>query len=99
MKKQDFLNIKTAALRLRAANHKLRQRILELLKDNDRLTVTEIYVKLRLDQSVASQHLAILRKAGLVVTDRKGKNIYYSVDNDELSRVLSLAEKMAAMPL
>jgi DNA-binding transcriptional ArsR family regulator len=51
------------------------------------MTVTEIYVKLRLEQSVASQHLAILRKAGFVKTERDGKFIYYSVNNDRLEEL------------
>jgi DNA-binding transcriptional ArsR family regulator len=52
-----------------------------------RMTVTEIYVKLRLEQSVASQHLAILRKAGFVKTDRDGKFIYYSVNAERLDEL------------
>ena len=56
---------------------KLRQRIIEVLEESDNMTVTDIYIKLRLEQSVASQHLAILRRAGVVITDRQGKFIYY----------------------
>jgi len=79
--KVDLQNVKKAALILRALNHKLRQQILKLIDDNGRMTVTEIYVQLRLEQSVASQHLAILRKAGFVKTERDGKFIYYSVND------------------
>lgn len=85
--KIDVLQLKKAALILRAVNHKLRQQILKLIHQNDRMTVTEIYVKLRLEQSVASQHLAILRKAGFVGTVRDGKFIYYSVNHDRLTQV------------
>jgi len=42
--KVDFLHVKKAALTLRAMNHKLRQQIMKLLEENDKLTVTEIYV-------------------------------------------------------
>ena len=83
----DLHNVKKAALVLRAINHKLRQQILKLIDENSRMTVTEIYVKLRLEQSVASQHLAILRKAGFVKTERDGKFIYYSVNNDRLEEL------------
>ena len=76
----DYYNLKKAALVLRALNHKLRQQIFELIADKDKITVTEIYVQLRLEQSVASQHLAILRKAGIVSTERDGKFIYYKVN-------------------
>lgn len=72
---------------LRAVNHKLRQQIMKLIDENGRMTVTEIYVKLRLEQSVASQHLAILRKAGFVKTDRDGKFIYYSINTDRLNEL------------
>ena len=85
--KVDLLNVKKAAMVLRALNHKLRQQILKLIDENNKMTVTEIYVKLRLEQSVASQHLAILRKAGFVKTDRDGKFIYYSVNNDRLQEL------------
>ena len=78
--KVDLLNVKKASLILRAINHKLRQQILKLIDEQGKITVTEIYVKLRLEQSVASQHLAILRKAGFVNTDRDGKFIYYTVN-------------------
>ncbi len=45
--KLDFLHLKKAALVLRAMNHKLRQQMIKMLDENQRLTVTEIYVKLR----------------------------------------------------
>ena len=76
----DYHNVKKASLILRSLNHKLRQQILKIIHDEDKITVTEIYVKLRLEQSVASQHLAILRKAGIVSTQREGKFIYYTIN-------------------
>ncbi|MES1220360.1 MAG: metalloregulator ArsR/SmtB family transcription factor [Bacteroidota bacterium] len=85
--KIDLHNLKKAALVLRAVNHKLRQQILRLIDEHGRMTVTELYVKMRLEQSVASQHLAILRKAGFVKTDRDGKFIYYSVSMDRMVEV------------
>lgn len=83
----DYFQIKKAGAIIRAVNHKLRQDILQLLNENKRMTVTDIYVKLRLEQSVASQHLAILRTAGYVITEREGKNIYYTVNYDRLKEV------------
>ena len=92
--KIDLLQLKKAALILRAINHKLRQQILKLIHQKDKITVTEIYVKLRLEQSVASQHLAILRKAGYVNTVRDGKFIYYSVNNERLAEVHSFVYEL-----
>ena len=61
--------------------------MLRLLDEHKRLTVTELYIHLRLEQSVASQHLAILRRAGFVKTQRDGKFIYYMVNSERLSEV------------
>lgn len=91
----DYAELRKAVLVLRAVNHKLRQRIIDLLEENGQMTVTDIYVKLRLEQSVASQHLAILRRAGVVVTNRQGKFIYYSLDKERLAQISSLVEDLA----
>lgn len=92
--KVDFVHTKKAALILRSINHKLRQQIIKLLDESQKMTVTEIYVKLRLEQSVASQHLAILRRAGIVSTTRDGKFIYYSVNYQRLSEVVRFVESL-----
>ncbi|MDE3236248.1 MAG: helix-turn-helix transcriptional regulator [Bacteroidota bacterium] len=88
--KVDFLQTKKAALILRAINHKLRQQMIKVLDDNKKMTVTELYVKLRLEQSVASQHLAILRRAGLVSTVRQGKFIFYSPNYSRINEVMKI---------
>ena len=85
---------KKAALVFRALNHKLRQQILKLIDEQKRLTVTEIYVRLRLEQSVASQHLAILRRAGIVKTERDGKFIYYSVNSARVAHIMECVEDL-----
>lgn len=83
----DYHNIKKASLVLRALNHKLRQQVIKTIYENKRLTVTELYVKLRLEQSVASQHLAILRKAGIVSTQREGKFIFYTINFSRIEAI------------
>jgi DNA-binding transcriptional ArsR family regulator len=85
--KLDYVAVKNAAMTLRAINHKLRQQVVKLLEENKRMNVTDIYVKLRLEQSVASQHLAILRRAEFVQTSRDGKNIHYSLNTARLAEV------------
>jgi DNA-binding transcriptional ArsR family regulator len=84
----DFVSLKKAALILRALNHKLRQQIIKYIDQEKKITVTEIYVHLRLEQSVASQHLAILRRAGIVKTERDGKFIYYSIAPDRVGKIM-----------
>lgn len=92
----DYAELRKAVLVLRAVNHKLRQKMLDLLEENQRMTVTDIYVKLRLEQSVASQHLAILRKSGVVHTERQGKFIFYSLNKSRLTQISELVEDLTA---
>ena len=83
----DYHKIKKAAIILRALNHKLRQQIIRLIDENKLLTVSEIHARLMLEQPVASQHLAILRRTGILSTKRKGKFIYYSIDHTRVSAI------------
>jgi DNA-binding transcriptional ArsR family regulator len=94
--KLDFLRLKKAALILRSVNHKLRQQLLKLIDENQKITVTEIYVNLRLEQSVVSQHLAILRRAGIVITKREGKFIYYSLNYKRIKEVNDFVEQLVS---
>jgi DNA-binding transcriptional ArsR family regulator len=92
----DYAELRKAVLVLRAVNHKLRQKMIDLLDEHGKMTVTEIYIKLRLEQSVASQHLAILRRSGVVKTERQGKFIFYAIDQERLSQISRLVEELAA---
>jgi DNA-binding transcriptional ArsR family regulator len=89
-----LLKTKKASLVLRALNHKLRQQILTLIEENPSIIVTDIYVKLKIEQSVASQHLAILRKAGIVTTTREGKFIKYIVNQDRINEIETFVDQL-----
>jgi len=52
-------------------------------------SVTELQRHLPLSQSALSQHLAVLRREGLVTTRREAQSIYYSLASDEARAVLS----------
>ena len=90
----DTYQVLKAAHVLRAINHPLRQKMIQYIHHSGKANVTQIYIKLRLEQSVASQHLAILRKAGFVKTERSGKQIYYSIDYDKLTQVEDLSKQL-----
>lgn len=83
----ELLTLKKAASVLRAINHGVRMEMLQLLHQKEALSVGEIFRQMDMDQSVASQHLAILRRAGMVRTRRAGKHIFYSVNYDRLHEV------------
>jgi DNA-binding transcriptional ArsR family regulator len=93
----DPVKVKKAAGVIRAINHPLRQSMIRLLEDQRRMTVTELYNRLNLEQSVASQHLAILREARVVITSRNGKFIHYSVSEKRLSELNAFVEQIIAL--
>lgn len=82
-------------MKIRALNHPLRRKLLFLIKNNrNRMNVTEIYTRMRIEQSVASQHLATLRREGLVSTKRQSRTIWYSVNEAAIKHVLKCCERM-----
>lgn len=92
----DHHNLKKGILKLKALHHKLRIAILKLLDENGKMTVTEIFVKLRIEQSVASQQLAILRTAEVVISERQGKFIHYSINPEQINFINASAIKLVS---
>jgi len=91
----DFGKLRRAVLTLRALNNPLRKKIVNMLEDKRSITVTEIYDSLKIEQSVASQHLAILRRADIVTTKREGKSIYYGLNKKRIAEIIALVEDLA----
>jgi DNA-binding transcriptional ArsR family regulator len=79
--------LEQASEMLKAMAHPIRVSILSLLQDK-KLNVTEIYQALDLEQSVVSHHLGILRDKGVVLAERDGKNVYYTIKHEILSSVI-----------
>jgi DNA-binding transcriptional ArsR family regulator len=90
----NILEIRKAALIFRAINHKLRQDMMRLIHRSGKITVTELYRKMSLEQSVASQHLAILRTAGFVSTEREKRFVFYKVNYRTLDFVQEESRKL-----
>jgi len=65
---------------MRALAHPLRLKILEFIDQNGTINVNKIYNTLKLEQSITSQHLKILREAGVLQANRDGKYIMYAID-------------------
>ena len=93
--KIDYSTLRRAVLTLRAVNHPLRKQILALIESRKKMPVTDVYAKLKLEQSVASQHLAILRRAEIVKTQRDGKFIYYSVNKKRVAEINDIIQQLA----
>lgn len=65
---------------MRALAHPLRLKILEFIDKHGETNVNSIYNTLRIEQSITSQHLKILRIAGVVDGERDGKMVHYKIN-------------------
>ncbi len=90
----EYKELRKMLLIARALEHDLRKKMIQLLTENTKMTVTEVYLKLKIEQSVASQHLAILRKAGIVANSRDGKFIFYSLNKNNLGRISNFLDQI-----
>jgi DNA-binding transcriptional ArsR family regulator len=82
----------------RVLGHPARIRLLQLLREGER-TVGSLQAALELDSGGTSQHLAALRRQGLVVSRRDGTNVYYRVKDPRILDLLELAKKILAAGL
>ncbi len=78
---------------LRALAHPLRMKILGFIDKHKTINVNKIYNSMKLEQSITSQHLKILRVNNIVQTERDGKFIHYSVNYPRLASVLKAVNK------
>jgi DNA-binding transcriptional ArsR family regulator len=80
--------LEMASSKLRAMAHPMRIAILELLQYDNKMSVTEIYRKLKIEQAAASHHLNILKNKGILQSQRDGKKIFYTLKSSVLSEIL-----------
>jgi len=80
-----------AAQLLKALGNEQRLHILCNLLERP-LPVGELNERLDLSQSALSQHLALLRDAGLVETRREAQSIYYSLPAGPVTRIMALLQ-------
>ncbi len=84
----DIDRLESAANMLKAIAHPMRIAILNLLDENERLSVSEIYQKLGIEQAAASHHLGILKDKGILLSKREGKNTFYALKHENFSKVV-----------
>jgi DNA-binding transcriptional ArsR family regulator len=77
----------------RALAHPIRVRILESLGSGER-TVQELQQRLGLEQSIVSQHLAVLRGKSIVTTRKLGTTVNYALQDPLVSDLLAVARKI-----
>ena len=77
----------------KALAHPLRISILDALRDGE-LTVNEISQRFDVEQANASQQLAVMRNRNIVVTRKEGANVYYSVSDKSIFKLLDAAKEI-----
>jgi DNA-binding transcriptional ArsR family regulator len=71
----------------KALAHPLRIKILDTLRAGE-VGVNDLGERLQVEQSTISQQLAVLRKSNIVVGRKEGQNVFYSVSDPEIFRLL-----------
>jgi DNA-binding transcriptional ArsR family regulator len=74
-------------------SHPARIRILELLAIGPR-SVSELQREVGLEASHMSQQLGVLRRAGVVVADKQGTTVIYSMATSDMAELLAVARKL-----
>jgi ArsR family transcriptional regulator, cadmium/lead-responsive transcriptional repressor len=80
----------------RALGDPTRVRILELLQEDDELSVGELVERLGESQPKVSNHLACLRWCGFVHTRREHPTVYYRVADERVTELLGLGRALLA---
>ena len=71
---------------MRALAHPLRIKILEFIDKNGTINVNKIDNTLKIEQSITSQHLKILKLAGVVNVEKDGKYMRYNLNYNIIER-------------
>ncbi len=71
-------------------SHPARIRVLELLGQREH-AVSELLAEIGIEAANLSQQLAVLRKAGLVMTRKEGNSVYYSLTSPRVAELLAVA--------
>ena len=71
----------------KALNDTTRREILELLKDRD-MTAGEIAEQFNISKPSISHHLDLLKQAGLVIANKDGQFIHYSINTTVMDEML-----------
>jgi ArsR family transcriptional regulator len=77
----------------RVLGHPARVRILELLREGER-SVGALQTELDLDSGGTSQHLAALKRIGLVRSRREGTSVFYSVEDERVFDLLAAGREI-----
>jgi ArsR family transcriptional regulator len=71
-----------------------RLEILDILKEKQEISVNSLAERLEIPKANTSQHLAVLRQAGVVATRKDGINVYYRLRSTKISDACQLTRQI-----
>lgn len=77
----------------KALGHPARVRILEILVSADEVSVADLLVDTGMEASHLSQHLAVLRRGGVVSSRREGNSVFYRTAHPSVAVLLGAARE------
>jgi ArsR family transcriptional regulator len=86
---QQLANFKAEFFK--ALAHPIRIRILDCLRDGEK-GVNELSEALQIEQANVSQQLAIMRVRNIVIGRKSGSNVYYSISDRTIFKLLDVAK-------
>ncbi|KLU64427.1 MULTISPECIES: metalloregulator ArsR/SmtB family transcription factor [Desulfosporosinus] len=86
--------IELSAKVLKALGHPIRYKIVKFLLDEPKC-VCKLTEDVEFSQSNLSQHLKILKEAGLLVSERVGLNVHYRISNEKVKSIIKLTDDFA----
>lgn len=88
------MNVESMQVKLfKALAHPIRLKIVKKLIPNG-LCVCEFINDIEFSQSNLSQHLKILKDAGILISEKDGLRVNYSIYNSEIKSMIEISEKM-----
>lgn len=77
----------------KALGHPIRYKIVKFLYDGPKC-VCKLNEDIEFSQANLSQHLKILKEAGIVSSEKVGMNVHYKISNEEIKNIIDSVDKL-----
>ncbi|WP_234124202.1 ArsR/SmtB family transcription factor [Clostridium hydrogenum] len=77
----------------KALGHPIRYKIVKFLYDGPKC-VCKLNEDIEFSQANLSQHLKILKEAGIVSSEKIGMNVHYKISNEEIKNIINSVDKL-----
>ncbi len=91
----SFDNMVKVANILKTIGHPLRLEILEVLEEQERLSVSEIKesIQSKVEQSLLSHHLIKMKDKGILESKKEGMHVIYNITDRNILKIFDCMEK------